>query len=77
MVDDRKEFIEFIREFDGLRAFESGKDRSTLTAEGLMVHERIAVTSASTIKDAVKMREEKRLRNLPVKKNGRVADFVT
>ena len=42
-----------------------------------MVHERMAVTSASTIKDAMKMREEKRLVNLPVKQTGRVADSVT
>ncbi|MEO8339187.1 MAG: CBS domain-containing protein [Nitrospirota bacterium] len=67
----------FISEFDVPRALEAGQDLSTLTAEDLMVHERIAVTSESTIEDAVKMMEEKHLLNLPVKQNGRVAYSVT
>ncbi|MEP6935277.1 MAG: CBS domain-containing protein, partial [Nitrospirota bacterium] len=67
----------FISEFDVLRALEADQDLSTLTAEDLMVHERIVVTSESTIEDAVKMMEENRLLNLPVKQNGRVAYSVT
>ena len=43
VVDDRNEFIGFISEFDVLRALEAGKDLSTVTAEDLMVHDRIAV----------------------------------
>lgn len=62
VVDDRNEFIRFISEFDVLRALEAGQDLSTLTAEDIMAHDRIAVTSESTIEDAVKMMEEKRLR---------------
>ena len=77
VVDDRNEFIGFISEFDVLRALEAGKDLSTLTAEDIMVHDRIAVTSESTIEDAVKMMEERRLQNLPVKQNGMVAYSVT
>ena len=77
VVDDRNEFIGFISEFDVLRALEAGKDLSELTAEDIMVHDRIAVTSESTIEDAVKIMEEKRLQNLPVKQNGMVAYSVT
>ena len=77
VVDDRSEFIGFISEFDVLRALETGKDLSKLTAEDIMVHDRIAATTETTIEEAVKMMEEKRLMNIPVKQNGRVAYSVT
>jgi len=77
VVNARNEFIGFISEFDVLRTLEAGKDLSTLTAEDIMVHERIAVTAETTIEEAVKMMEEKRLLNLPVEQNGRVAYSVT
>lgn len=64
-------------EFDVLRALEAGKDLSKLTAEEIMVHERIAVTTETTIEEAVKTMEGKRLLNLPVMKDGRVAYSVT
>ncbi|UVT18376.1 MAG: CBS domain-containing protein [Nitrospira sp.] len=77
VVDDQNEFIGFISEFDVLRALEAGKDLSKLTAEDIMVHDRIAVTAQTTIEEAVKTMEEKRLLNLPVMKDGRVAYSVT
>jgi CBS domain-containing protein len=77
VVDDRNEFIGFISEFDVLRALEAGNDLSTLTAEDIMVHDRIAVTADTTIEEAVKTMEEKRVLNLPVMQNGRVAYSVT
>lgn len=77
VVDDRNEFIGFISEVDVLRALEAGKDLSTLTAEDIMVHDRIAVTAETTIEDAVRTMEEKRVLNLPVTRNGRVAYSVT
>lgn len=77
VVDDHNEFIGFISEFDVLRALEGGKDLSKLTAEDIMVHDRIAVTAESPIEDAVKMMNEKHLLNLPVTQNGRVAYSVT
>jgi predicted transcriptional regulator len=77
VVDDHNEFIGFISEVDVLRALEAGKDLSQLNAEDLMVHDRIAVTAEITIEEAVKIMEEKRLLNLPVKQNGRVAYSVT
>jgi predicted transcriptional regulator len=77
VVDDHNEFIGFISEVDVLRALEAGKDLSKLNAEDLMAHDRIAVTAETTIEEAVKIMEEKRLLNLPVKQNGRVAYSVT
>lgn len=77
VVDDRNEFIGFISEFDVLRALEAGKDLSKLTAEDIMVHDQISVTAETTIEEAVKTMEEKRLHNLPVKKDGKIAYSVT
>jgi len=77
VVDGRNEFIGFISEFDVLRALEAGRDLSKLTAEDIMVHDRIAVTAESTIEEAVKTMEDKRLLNLPVKQNRRIAYSVT
>jgi predicted transcriptional regulator len=77
VVDDRNEFIGFISEFDVLRVLKAGKDLSTLIAEDIMVHDRIAVTAETTIEEAVKLMEEKRLLNLPVTQNGSVAYSVT
>jgi predicted transcriptional regulator len=77
VVDDRDEFVGFISEFDVLRALEAGKDLSEVKAEDIMAHDRIAVTADTTIEQAVKMMEEKRLLNLPVKKNGKVTYSVT
>jgi predicted transcriptional regulator len=77
VVDDHNEFIGFISEVDVLRALEAGKDLSKLIAEDIMVRDRIAVTSETTIEEAVKIMEEKRLLNLPVKQNGKVAYSVT
>jgi CBS domain-containing protein len=76
-VDDRNEFIGFVSEFDVLRALEAGKDPSTLNAVHIMVHDRIAVMAETMIEEAVKIMEEKRLLNLPVKEAGRVAYSVT
>jgi predicted transcriptional regulator len=77
VVDDHNEFNGFISELDVLRALEAGKDLSTLIAEDIMVHDRIAVTAETTIEDAMKLMEEKRLLNLPVKQSGKVFYFVT
>jgi predicted transcriptional regulator len=77
VVDERSDFIGFISEFDVLRALEAGKDLSSLTAADIMVHDRIVVTADTTIEDAVKTMEEKRVLNLPVMQNGRIAYSVT
>jgi CBS domain-containing protein len=77
VVDERGEFIGFISEFDVLRALEAEKDLNRLTAEQIMAKDRISVTGDTSIEDAVKLMEEKRLLNLPVKVNGKVAYSIT
>lgn len=77
VMDNRGEFIGFISEFDVLRALEADKDLSKVTAEEIMAKDRIAITEDTTIEDAVRIMEEKRLLNLPVRKNGKVLYTVT
>jgi CBS domain-containing protein len=77
VVDERGEFIGFVSEFDILRVLEAKKDLNQLTAEDVMAKDRIAVTDDTSIDEAVKIMEEKRLLNLPVKRNGKVAYSVT
>lgn len=54
-----------------------GKDLSMLTAEDIMVPKHISVTAETTIEEAVETMEEMHLHNLPVKRDGKVADSVT
>jgi CBS domain-containing protein len=77
VVDDQNQFVGFISEFDVLRALEAGKNLSTLAAEHIMVRDRIAVTADTTLKEAVRLMEEKRLLNLPVVQDGKVIYSVT
>jgi CBS-domain-containing membrane protein len=53
-----------------------GAFHTKLTAEDIMVRERIAVMAETTIEEAVKTMEERHLHNFPVKKDGRGADSV-
>jgi predicted transcriptional regulator len=62
---------------DLLRALESKKDLNQLTAGVVMAKDRIAVTADTSIDEAVKVMEEKRLLNLLVKVNGKVAYSIT
>jgi predicted transcriptional regulator len=77
VVDERGEFIGFVSEFDILRALEAKKDLNQLMAGDVMAKDRIAVTEDTSIEDVVKLMEEKRLLNLPVKINGKVAYSIT
>jgi predicted transcriptional regulator len=77
VVDERGEFIGFVSEFDILRVLEAKKDLNQLTAEDVMVKEHISVSNDTSIDEAVKIMEEKRLLNLPVKVNGKVAYSIT
>ena len=77
VVDERGEFIGFVSEFDILRVLEAKKDLNQLTAEDVMAKEHISVTNDTSIDEAVKIMEEKRLLSLPVKVNGKVAYSIT
>ena len=77
VVDERGEFIGFVSEIDILRVLEAKKDLNQLTAEDVMVKEHISVTNDTSIDEAVKIMEEKRLLSLPVKVNGKVAYSIT
>ncbi|GMV49437.1 CBS domain-containing protein [Nitrospirales bacterium NOB] len=77
VVDAKGEFIGFISEFDVLKALQANKELSQMTAEQIMAKDRIAVAEDTSIDEAVKMMEEKRLLNLPVRRNGGVTYSVT
>jgi predicted transcriptional regulator len=77
VVDERGEFIGFVSEIDILRVLEAKKDLNQLTAEDVMSKEHISITTDTSIYEAVKIMEEKRLLNLPVKVNGKVAYSIT
>lgn len=77
VVDEAGDFVGFISEFDILRALEAGKDLNRLTAEDVMAKDRIAVTDETSLDEAVKIMEDKRLLSLPVKRNGKVSYSIT
>lgn len=77
VVDEGGDFVGFISEFDILRALEAAKDLNRLTAVDVMAKDRIAVTDETSLDEAVKLMEEKRLLSLPVKRNGKVSHSIT
>ena len=77
VVDDAGQFIGFVSEFDILRALSAEKDLNQLTAGDVMGKDRIAVTDETSIEDALKLMDEKRLLNLPVQRNGKVTHSIT
>jgi predicted transcriptional regulator len=77
VVDDRGELVGFVSEVDILCILEAKKDLNQLTAEDVMAKECISVTNDTTIDEAVKIMEAKRLLSLPVKMNGKVAYSIT
>ncbi|MFZ1802865.1 MAG: CBS domain-containing protein [Nitrospira sp.] len=77
VLDEGGDFVGFISEFDILRALEAAKDLNRLTAEDVMAKDRIAVTDETSLDEAVKLMEEKRLLSLPVKRNGKVSHSIT
>lgn len=77
VIDDAGQYVGFISEFDLLKALRSSKDFNQLTAEAIMVKDRITVKAETSIDDAVQLMEEKRLLNLPVEKDGIIQYTLT
>lgn len=77
VLDEQGEFIGFVSEFDILRALAAKKDLNQLTAGDVMAKEHIWVTNETSIDEAVKLMEDRRLLNLPVKTNGKVMRSIT
>jgi predicted transcriptional regulator len=77
VLDERGEFIGSVSELDILRVLEAEKDLNELTAEDVMVKEQISATNETSIDEAVKIMEDKRLLSLPVKTHGKVTHSIT
>jgi CBS domain-containing protein len=77
VVDNKGKYVGFINEFDVLKAYEAGRDLSTLTAEYIMRPGPMAVHASTTIAAAVQMMEEQHVLNLPVEIDGKVVYSVS
>jgi predicted transcriptional regulator len=78
VVDEKGKYIGFINEFDVIRALETGKELSKLTAEQIMRKANLVVTPSSKIADAAKTMEKESVVNLPVvNENGVVTHSVS
>lgn len=77
VIDEQGEMVGFVSELDLLKAVEANKDLNQLQVADIMTKDRIVVTDDTTVVDAVKILEEKRLLNLPVRKDGKVAYSIS
>lgn len=77
VIDDKGRYVGFINEFDVLKAYEGGKELSSLTAEDIMRKGPIAVHASTPIDTAVQMMEEQHVLNLPVENDGKVTYSVS
>ena len=77
VVDEEGRFIGFISEFDILSALESSQDIRQLTAEEIMVQDRIAIPESSSLVNAVRLMKKHHFLILPVERDGKVIGSVT
>ncbi len=77
IVNDAGKFVGFVSEYDLLGAIESGQDLSRVTADKVMNTDHYVADESTTIRDAIRLMNEKHLLNIPVIKHGQVAYSVT
>lgn len=77
VVDSAGKFLGFISEFDLLAALESGRDLDQLQAGEIMVQDRKAVQTSTTIADTVRIMKEHHLLVLPVVQDEVVVGSIT
>jgi predicted transcriptional regulator len=77
IVDDNGRFIGFVSEFDLLESIESDRDLGKVTADQIMNKDHFVADESTTVTDAIRFMNEKRLLMLPVIKQGKVAYSVT
>jgi predicted transcriptional regulator len=66
VVDEKNRYIGFINEFDVMRALDTGKDLSKLTAEQIMRKTNLVVTPSTKLADAARTLDKESVVNLPV-----------
>jgi predicted transcriptional regulator len=77
VVDEENHFLGFISEFDILSALESSHDIRQLTAEEIMVQDRIAVPESTSLVEAVRVMKKHHVLVLPVERDGVVIGSLT
>jgi predicted transcriptional regulator len=77
IVNDAGKFVGFVSEYDLLGAIEAGQDLSKITADKVMNRDHYVADESTSIRDAIRLMNEKHLLNIPVIKQGQVAYSVT
>lgn len=77
VLNTGKQYVGFISEFDVLRALESERELSQLTAEDIMVRNHLSVSPSSTIREAVEIMKINHILVLPVEEDGTVIGCIT
>ena len=77
VLNSEKQYLGFISEFDVLRALESERELSQLTAEDIMARSHLSVSSSSTIKEAVALMKTNHILVAPVEEGGVVIGCIT
>lgn len=77
IVDEAGTYLGFVSEVDVLKALDHSQDLATVTAQQIMSKEGYLIHNDMTIKEAVKIMNDKHLLNLCVKENGVVTKTYT
>ncbi|MGD9851695.1 MAG: HPP family protein [Nitrospirales bacterium] len=77
VLNSKKQYVGFISEFDVLRALESERELSQLTAEDMMVRNHLSVSPSNTIREAVELMKINHILVLPVEEDGLVIECLT
>jgi len=77
VLDEAGTYLGFVSEFDLLKALDYSQDLETVTAQQIMSKEASLIHNDTTIKEAVRIMEEKHLMNLCVEENGVVTKTFT
>lgn len=76
VVDNEKNLLGLVSEFDLLKILEDEKDVETIKAEDIMTKEVITVTEETTIPDVIKILEDRHLIRVPVVKGSNLVGII-
>ena len=77
VLDEAGKYLGFVSEVDVLKALDQSQDLETITAQQIMSNEAYLIHNDTTIKEAVRIMNEKHLLNLCVEENGVVTKTYT
>ncbi|MCA9470275.1 MAG: CBS domain-containing protein [Nitrospira sp.] len=77
VLDNAGKYLGFVSEVDVFKALDHSKDLETVTAQQIMSTEAYLIRNDTTIKEAIRLMNEKHLLNLCVEENGVVTKTYT